>query len=137
MRGKGQIGGFSGVHAWKFGIHEGIVNFRNRKRENYEKPGNIHKIDWIESINMLNSFIRIKIYEAALNIHPIDRKVIEKLAFRGIPDHPTLRSSYWKILLNYHRDDNPEQFYEQLRKMYFDFIQELILDPHAKYVYTL
>jgi len=78
---------------------------------------------------------RVQVYEAALNIDPIDRKVIEKLSFAGIPDAPGLRGRYWKILLHYlpRKHEYWEEELAKNRKTYRDWIQELILDPHEKY----
>ena len=81
---------------------------------------------------------RVEIYKAALGIVPIDMKVIRRLAFQGIPDDPGLRSTYWKLLLGFlprHQDIWEEETQKQ-RSIYQEWIQELILDPHAKYVST-
>lgn len=78
---------------------------------------------------------RVQVYEAALNIDPVDERVVRKLSFAGIPDAPGLRGKYWKVLLHY-LPPRHAQWPEELarnRKTYRDWIQELILDPHAAY----
>jgi len=78
---------------------------------------------------------RIMIYEAALNINPIDLNVIRRLAFQGIPDKPGLRAIYWKILLGFLplEQSKWEKETKFQRQVYQEWIKELILDPHAKY----
>ena len=66
-------------------------------------------------------------------------KVIRRLSFQGIPDEPGLRATYWKLLLGVlpRQQDYWEEEIEKQRKTYEEWIQELILDPHAKYVCCL
>ena len=78
----------------------------------------------------------MEIYQAALQIDPVDMSVIRRLAFRGIPDQPGLRAIYWKLLLQFlprQKSLWDEETLKQ-RNIYQDWVQELILDPHQKYV---
>lgn len=62
--------------------------------------------------------------------------VIQKLAFQGIPDKPRLRSIYWKLLLGFLplQQSQWDSETKKQRQVYQDWVQELILDPHQKYV---
>ena len=62
--------------------------------------------------------------------------VIRRLAFQGIPDKPGLRAIYWKLLLGFLPLDQSqwESETKKQRQVYQDWVQELILDPHQKYV---
>lgn len=62
--------------------------------------------------------------------------VIQKLAFQGIPDKPGLRSIYWKLLLGFlpRQQSQWDSETKKQRQVYQDWVQELILDPHQKYV---
>ena len=79
---------------------------------------------------------RVQIFQAALEIDPVDLKVIRRLAFQGLPDEPGLRGMYWKLLLNFlpRQKSLWEEETNKQRRIYHEWVQELILDPHAKYV---
>lgn len=92
---------------------------------------------------------RINAYKAALEpmegTTRIDMKLIRKLAFDGIPDNAGLRSTYWKLLLDYLPPDKSlwEETLAAKRKSYREFKEFFITNPssaeddscdHVKYI---
>ncbi|PRP89079.1 hypothetical protein PROFUN_01799 [Planoprotostelium fungivorum] len=76
---------------------------------------------------------RLGLFQSAIE-ERVDFKKVKQLAFDGIPDHPGLRSVYWKILLGYLPTDKSawSSFLVRNRKLYDDWVVELVVDPHEK-----
>eukprot|EP00041_Stephanoeca_diplocostata_P019374 m.417514 g.417514 ORF g.417514 m.417514 type:complete len:493 (+) comp21287_c0_seq1:145-1623(+) len=75
---------------------------------------------------------RLSEFEDAVTAERLDLRRIRNMCHGGIPDKPGLRSLYWKILLDY-LPLEPEEWEESLtkrRKLYDEFVTELILDTH-------
>ncbi|XP_077865788.1 TBC1 domain family member 13-like, partial [Saccoglossus kowalevskii] len=77
---------------------------------------------------------RLAEFQAVLLGPEIDKKRLYSLCSHGVPDQPGMRSTCWKILLNYlpyNTTHWPETLQKQ-RELYKQFIQELIIIPGAK-----
>jgi len=77
---------------------------------------------------------RIKIFETAIAEPKIVSPKILELAFEGIPESNSLRSTYWKLLLGYLPAEKGkwDEVTRKKRATYKDWVQELIIDPHDK-----
>lgn len=90
----------------------------------------------------------MKIFQDALKKDKLELRQLRSLAFEGIPEVEHLRPTYWKaslngklnllskeqILLNYLPLDRTSwpTYLQKQRKMYDDWVKELVIDPHEK-----
>ncbi|XP_043914352.1 TBC1 domain family member 13 isoform X2 [Protopterus annectens] len=74
---------------------------------------------------------RIAEFNCSLGEPKISLQKLRKLSFNGIPSEGGIRSQCWKILLNYLPTDQTlwATFLEKQRKLYTQFLKELIIQP--------
>eukprot|EP00026_Physarum_polycephalum_P003927 Phypoly_transcript_03944.p1 GENE.Phypoly_transcript_03944~~Phypoly_transcript_03944.p1 ORF type:complete len:611 (+),score=126.96 Phypoly_transcript_03944:52-1833(+) len=97
--------------------------------------GNIAAPGTPESERMVLSYNeRLKMYEDVLQSDILEVHLLRELAWQGIPEAKGLRSLYWKVLLHYLPANKSlwEASLARDRKLYKDWVTELVIDPHAK-----
>ena len=73
-----------------------------------------------------------KLLEDVLSLEKINGKEFKKICFQGVPDGCGLRSTCWKLLLNYipYNTSEWDELLVKQRNAYSQFIKTMIVNPN-------